>query len=272
LGNPVRQFDRIQIDILGKYVYVLIDPRDKYVFYVGQGTGNRVFSHFNEAESKQNTSKNSSKINQILDIWKDDKNVDWTIVAHNLDTTSGMADMIESSIYDSLSISKNKKTLNEVSPPKSTLITNFELKKLKAIPVNPQVKFHRVFIFPVQKGYFKRGTIYEATRMAWYIKDENQKFINSYAVGLRDLVSIGSFKIEKWIQSKIDPKKHEFLSLNHPIPSQIDQLKNRRWNKIIEPVKGYWQRGQYLIIEFDGKGKFKYIRGKSGSNEWYDCD
>ncbi len=31
------------------YVYLLIDPRDDKIFYVGKGYGNRVFYHINEA-------------------------------------------------------------------------------------------------------------------------------------------------------------------------------------------------------------------------------
>ena len=35
---------------LGYYVYALVDPRDKKVFYIGKGTDDRVFSHENEIE------------------------------------------------------------------------------------------------------------------------------------------------------------------------------------------------------------------------------
>ena len=49
--NNQRNFDTLQIERLGKYIYALRDPRDKKIFYVGQGTGNRVFDHFNEADA-----------------------------------------------------------------------------------------------------------------------------------------------------------------------------------------------------------------------------
>ena len=74
--NNCRQFDQLQVSRLGKYIYALRDPRDRKIFYVGQGTGNRVFDHFNEADALYKEAVNlqivSSKTLRILDIWKHD--------------------------------------------------------------------------------------------------------------------------------------------------------------------------------------------------------
>ncbi len=38
-------FSETSIADLKNYVYILVDPRDERIFYVGKGTGNRVFDH-----------------------------------------------------------------------------------------------------------------------------------------------------------------------------------------------------------------------------------
>lgn len=43
------QFSAKTQEELKSYVYVLIDPRDNKIFYVGKGVGNRVFFHVNQA-------------------------------------------------------------------------------------------------------------------------------------------------------------------------------------------------------------------------------
>lgn len=52
-------------DRIGYYVYLLVDPRDNKIFYVGKGHGNRVFQHEIEAESEERDSAKCNKINEI---------------------------------------------------------------------------------------------------------------------------------------------------------------------------------------------------------------
>ena len=50
----------------GFYVYALVDPRNDKVFYVGKGTGNRVFSH--EIESGKSRESEKKKLQHIREI------------------------------------------------------------------------------------------------------------------------------------------------------------------------------------------------------------
>ena len=43
------KFSQLTCEKLGYYVYSLIDPFSDKVFYIGKGTGNRVYAHENDA-------------------------------------------------------------------------------------------------------------------------------------------------------------------------------------------------------------------------------
>ena len=70
------RFNEENFDVLGYYVYRLVDPRDNKTFYVGKGCGNRVFNHVNDElrfsnsvdENDSNESELSEKIQTIRDI------------------------------------------------------------------------------------------------------------------------------------------------------------------------------------------------------------
>jgi len=47
--NSVKEFSQSIIEQLGFYVYLLIDPETEQIFYIGKGTGNRIFAHINQA-------------------------------------------------------------------------------------------------------------------------------------------------------------------------------------------------------------------------------
>ena len=59
----ISKFSPNTIESIGYYVYVYSDPDTHQPFYVGQGQGNRVFSHLKEEN-------NSSKGKMIKRKWK----------------------------------------------------------------------------------------------------------------------------------------------------------------------------------------------------------
>jgi hypothetical protein len=255
--NQKRSFDTLEKQKLGKYVYALRDPRDNKVFYIGQGENDRIFDHFKEAEKCLiNKSNSSSKVIRILDIWNNDEDVDWFIVAHGLNNDS--IDYVESSSIDLLSLSQNGSTLNDNLGPKSSILTQDDLNLLQAKPINPSVQMARVFIFPIQKALADGIGPYDATRMLWNVKQKYQE-LPAYAVGLKNGISIGGYSISRW---KNHNDKQEFEGVEY------QDLINKNWTSIINKVKGYWQRGNYLIVEFDGNCSYKIIRGGGRNNQW----
>ena len=60
-------FSQSAIEELDFYVYLLQDPRDGQTFYVGKGSGNRVFAHTNEAVELDWSSDKLDQIREIHD-------------------------------------------------------------------------------------------------------------------------------------------------------------------------------------------------------------
>jgi hypothetical protein len=76
-------------------------------------------------------------------------------------------------------------------------------------------------------------------------------------VGVFHGISQGVFEIDRWTQLP-SSGKWEFTGKSF---TENHELADANWFAIIEAAKGYWQYGQYLIVEFDGKGRFRLIRG-----------
>lgn len=68
LNMAYSKFDSIAAERILFYVYALRDPRNKEVFYVGKGKGNRWFEHIQEARSDpEGASRKLSRIREIED-------------------------------------------------------------------------------------------------------------------------------------------------------------------------------------------------------------
>lgn len=253
-----RQFSLLEKQRLGNYIYALKDPRDRKIFYVGQGVNNRVFDHFSEADNhlRSATTIPSSKIMRILDIWASDEDVEWLILSSGHDSTNKLIlNSIESAVIDTLSESQNGPALNAVSGPNSTFLSKEDLIQINSKPIDPIEQYQTVFVFPIHGALANGENIYNATRMTWAVKDFYRDMKDAVAVGIKEFISLGSYRIEKW--QNHDDKKYEFIGTEFP------EFKNMNWRRIISDAMGYWQRGNYLVIEFDGKGKFRNLKGNS---------
>ena len=91
-------FSQKVLEELGYYVYCLVDPRDKKIFYVGKGVGNRVFAHVNDA--LENADYITDKIDTIKEIHAAGLKVDHYIIRHKL--TEEDAFTVESVLIDFL--------------------------------------------------------------------------------------------------------------------------------------------------------------------------
>lgn len=278
-------FDPHQISHLGTYIYALRDPRDRKVFYVGQGQGNRVFNHLTTANALANQTDNviqtSSKLRRIIDIWSDGYPVDWCIIAHNVDnSTHSIADLIESAVYDGITWSLNGMMSNAVSPPGSTFLDSANIGSLAALPINP-AKPMIVFLCNIANSLGVRSE-YDATRQYWRLAQRWTNMVTShddgnnvsvYGVGLVNGISRSAYEIVRWelvVNVPGQNGKYEFEALGHPHPPLVPSLTNLSWQTIIRDM-GYWSQGNPLFVEFNGLGDYRILRGAADADGWSPC-
>jgi hypothetical protein len=88
---------------LGSYVYLLVDPRDGRVFYVGKGEGGRCFQHLAEARTTRADSLGDyTKLRTIREIEASGRAVRIDILRHGL--TPEEALVVESAAIDLLGL------------------------------------------------------------------------------------------------------------------------------------------------------------------------
>jgi hypothetical protein len=100
---PRRVPPEVALRIGPYYVYVLIDPRDDQIFYVGKGTGDRPSSHDREAAARLTAEpdKSKRKTERIRDITATGLTPLIDIVRHGIETEDE-AFQIEAALIDCL--------------------------------------------------------------------------------------------------------------------------------------------------------------------------
>ena len=98
LATQFPYFKDVLLDRIGHYVYALIDPRNDQIFYIGEGKGNRLYSHV--AEKQISEDMRSAKLSTIHEIKQGGQEVQYLILRHGL--TKKEARLIESVLIDLL--------------------------------------------------------------------------------------------------------------------------------------------------------------------------
>ena len=158
------------------YVYGLIDPRSKQIFYIGKGTKNRVFEH--EKESLGSPDSEKLKLKTIADIKNAGFEVEKIIINSNLTEEEVFA-------AEALSVDEYER-INGASP--------LEEKDIR----------HKILVIKINRLY-QRGmdekVLYDAVRGVWRVSKEKVRTVE-YVFGVYNSLIVAVYKPSEWFVCK----------------------------------------------------------------------
>ena len=172
-------FDPKTIAELKCYVYLLINPASKTPFYVGKGTGNRIFNHLQNAKDGK---RGTDKLTEIQHILEQNLEVEHVIVRHGLNDKTAFN--IEAALIDTFKYIPSFKTFvrgniqGGINSIEKGLMNAEEIaRKYNAEPLDRMTK--ECVIININSSY-KRASgenrIYQATKEIWKMKDPRKSY------------------------------------------------------------------------------------------------
>lgn len=243
---PITSFSEKAIESLnGFYVYALIDPRNEKVFYIGKGTGNRVFSH--EIESGKSRESEKKKIQQIREIENSGYSVKRLIV--NWGLSENEAFVAEATLINLLNRMPDIQLTNEVSGHhvhESLTTEEFEL-QYGAVPLEKEDIKHSILVIKINKLY-RRGMseeeLYDAVRGFWAasLKSIEARKVK-YVFGVYNGLIVGVYKPDVWHYGyeMIDIPQRGILT-----PEDYERIKNRVYF-VCNDYRNLGDEGQFYL-------------------------
>jgi len=204
--NKKNEFPHEVIQELKYYVYRLIDPRNGETFYVGKGTGNRVFQHVERALVEAD--QYSLKYERIRDIDRAGLEVLHIIHRHGMDEDTAIqveAALID--VYPGLSNLQNGTGSNEYGQMHA-----LEIISKYALPT--AVFQHRIMMINVNWTLGEREFM-DAVRYAWKVNIEKAEKAE-YILGVERGIIKGVFEAIKWLPAL----KESFPLLPEDMPAR----------------------------------------------------
>lgn len=239
------QFPQAVIDKIGYYVYLLKDPRNGQIFYVGKGNGNRLFSHVNAAI---NDPKETDKLKRIRKIRDSGREVHYDILRHGL--TEKEAFEVEASMIDYMNPSK---LTNENIGFDSIKRGRMTIPEIIATYDPQPIVIKEPVLLITPRRLFERNMstedLYEITRGNWVISANRNKA--RYAFALRNGVVLQVYHIEQW-----EPVKAR----------SSEQKRQNRWRfigKIAIDMERYIGKSVASYITPGSRNPIKYVNCES---------
>ncbi|AQX72728.1 LEM-3-like GIY-YIG domain-containing protein [Dehalococcoides mccartyi] len=188
---------------IGYYVYILRDPETDEVFYVGKGTGNRVFTHVRAAI--ENPSKND-RLQRIRKIRAKDLEVKYEILRHGLSEKEAYE--VEAAVIDYVCLPNlTNKVIGHDTENRGRMTVPAIVAAYGAEPV--EIKEAVLLIIP--NKLFERNItpekLYEITRGNWVVGERRNKA--KYAFSVYNGVVIEVYRISRWFPVQARDKQQK---------------------------------------------------------------
>ena len=230
------KFSPETIKSIGCYVYILVDPRGNVPFYVGKGTGNRVYSHVNSVLKNGPTAGDPKEvyIDSILKRSTDNEVIHY-IVRYGL--TSEHALLIESVLID---VFNHKLNINLNSSGTLTNIyggfysdngcikaedLNNMMNSKKAV-FDKHKKYLAININSLPTGPNAPAMIYQKVRWCWVLdpKRANQA---DYILATHHGVIVGVYKLDQNGWQPVTPNQSTSVRYYFDQDTTVDLSKER---------------------------------------------
>ena len=236
-ARSVTQFSELALQQLqGFYVYALIDPRNDQIFYIGKGTGNRVFAH--EAESGKSPRSEKAKLQRIQEIESTGHDVKRLIL--NWGLTEEEAFAAEATLINLMNYISPEALTNAVAGHhvhESLTVEDFEL-RYGAEHLKPEDIRHNILCIKINRRYHRDITpkeLYDAVRGIWRASMNTIKRNHiEYVFGVYNQLIVAVYKPDEWHYV------HEQIDAPHLNELDADALEKSR-NRIYFTCADYEQ-------------------------------
>ncbi len=224
-------YGRIPLEVaeaLGFYVYLLRDPRDHQVFYVGKGGGSRVYAHVGDADGEggEDREVERAKVARIRAIHDAGLKVEHLFARTGL-TTSELALVVEQSVIDALraaGIPLTNLQGGHDSAVHGLATVEAAVARLSAPPA-PSCP-EPIVIFVVNRAWrldLSADEVYQVTSGHWRVSRRAREKAR-YAFGVAFGLVRGVYRVESWFPSPLPGEDRRWGFVGSPAPEMAHFL------------------------------------------------
>lgn len=204
--QTINSFSKEVCDKLGYYVYGLIDPRNGRYFYIGKGSGDRIFQHIKGIKEIDEVDEQISTIQQIKNAGLEPIHI---IIRHGLrDEEEALS--VESTLIDFIGLHNLDNKVGGINSDKGINNALALQKKYTTETFGEDKNTPPFIIIKIRQSFIdERGSHYEACRKAWRVSlssVEPYKYVLCVVGGIVEKV----FEVTKW-QKSGDYGRYEFV-------------------------------------------------------------